>query len=63
MRVIKDNSTKELIVKCRNCTSSIAYTVNEMRIKWGTGKRFIVCPCCKEDITVHRPHTSFRCTY
>lgn len=50
MRVIKDNSNKEIKVKCKNCKSKIA--VKRIEIRQGAIYKYVDCPVCKNTIWI-----------
>lgn len=54
MRIIKDNTIAETIVRCPRCKSIFAFTDEELDYCWGTYK--LTCPCCHtEDYVFNYP--------
>lgn len=58
-RVVKVGRPKELKAKCHECGCTIAYTKKDIKCYSGTdygggpdGREWVVCPNCKEDITL-----------
>lgn len=58
-RVVKMGKPKELEVDCRECGCTVAYRTKDTKSYHGTdisggpdGREWIVCPNCKEDITL-----------
>ena len=58
-RVVKVGKPKELKAKCRECGCTVAYTKKDIKCYSGTdygggpdGREWIVCPNCREDITL-----------
>ena len=49
MKIIKDNSNKEVKIKCKYCKSKMLIKIKEFNIgKYN--RRYINCPICKQDI-------------
>ena len=44
MRIIKDNTIDESVVKCHNCGSVFAFTDHDLTYGWGIYN--LKCPCC-----------------
>ena len=53
MKIIKDNSNKEVKVKCKCCKSKMLIKIKEFNIGM-FDRRFIECPICKKDIWVDK---------
>lgn len=51
MRIIKNNSEKEIKVKCKCCKSKLAIKIKEFHLGM-FDRRFIECPICKKDIWI-----------
>lgn len=53
MKILKDNSNKEIKVKCKTCKSKILIKISECEIGMFE-KRYIECPVCKKTIWIDK---------
>lgn len=53
MKILKDNSNKEIKVKCKTCKSKILVKISECEIGM-VGNRYIKCPVCKKTIWIDK---------
>lgn len=53
MKVIKDNSNKEVKVKCPFCKSKILVKMKDFK-KGFASEKYVECPICKTDIWKYR---------